>query len=252
MPPKAGDDHDLVFARNLAPLIKDFPTLLRRAYDNIKPGGWIETQDFSANVDCDDGTMPVDHPLAVFWDKFEQAMRLFGPELRIAPRIGQLMEEAGFVNVQKKVFKVPVGTWPLDRTLRLVGLYMKTVTADLLGAVGAKPLQAMGMSDAEIQVFLATVRKALEDEKVHAYGRFYVWSGQKPGGEGKGKTVPKIETARTEVGEPSTEKSGTEKAETKEVGAEKTGPETTGAGSSAAGKTATGKTATEKPENTLA
>lgn len=140
-------------------------------------------------------------------------MRLFGPELRIAPRIGKLLEEAGFVNIQKKVFKVPVGIWPLDKTLRLVGLYMKTVTGDLLGAVGAKPLQALGMSDAEIQVFLATVRKALEDDKVHAYGRFYVWSGQKPGGEGKGKTVPKVETATTEAGKTGAEKAGTEKTE---------------------------------------
>jgi hypothetical protein len=194
-------------------LIKGPATLLRRAYDHIKPGGWIETQDFSANVDCDDGTMPVDHPLAVFWDKFEQSMRLFGPEIRIAPRIGKLMEDAGYINIQKKVFKVPVGIWPLDKTLRLVGLYMKTVTGDLLGAVGAKPLQALGMSDAEIQVFLATVRKALEDDKVHAYGRFYVWSGQKPGGEGKGKTVPKVATGQTETGKPEAEKSEAEKTE---------------------------------------
>jgi hypothetical protein len=136
-------------------------------------------------VDCDDGTMPVDHPLAVFWDKFQAAMKNFGPELRITPRIGQLMEEAGFVNIQKKVFKVPVGTWPADKTMRLIGHFMRLVTGDLLGAAGGKPFQSLGMSEAEIQVFLSTVRKALANDQVHCYARFYVWSGQKPGGEAK-------------------------------------------------------------------
>lgn len=183
----AGSDYDLVYARNLAPLVKDFPKLLKRSFENLKPGGWIETGDFSANVDCDDGTMKDDWPLKVFWDKVQDAMTIFGTEIRIAPRVGELMEEAGFVNVQKRVFKVPVGTWPLDKTLRLVGLYMRTVTRDFLGAAASKPFQKLGMSEAEIEVFLAAVRKALVDDRVHCFGRYYVWSGQKPADEGEAK-----------------------------------------------------------------
>ncbi|KAB5513202.1 S-adenosyl-L-methionine-dependent methyltransferase [Coniochaeta sp. 2T2.1] len=183
----AGSDFDLVYARNLAPLVKDFPKLLKRSIENIKPGGWLEVADFSANVDCDDGTMADNYPLKVFWDKVQDAMTIFGTEIRIAPRVGQLMEEAGFVNVQKKVFKVPVGTWPLDKTLRLVGLYMQTVTSDFLGAAGGKPFRTLGMSEEDIEVFLASVRKALASPGVHAYGRYYVWSGQKPERKGKGK-----------------------------------------------------------------
>jgi len=147
----------------------------------------METGDFSADVDCDDNTMKPDWPLKVFWDRVQDAMAAFGTEIRIAPRVGQLMEEAGFVNVRKKVFKVPVGTWPLDKTLRLVGLYMRTVTGDFLGAAASRPFRKLGMSEEEIEVFLAGVRKALQSEEVHCYGRYYVWSGQKP--EGKGKAV---------------------------------------------------------------
>jgi hypothetical protein len=29
----AGSDYDLVYARNLAPLVKDFPKLLKKAYE---------------------------------------------------------------------------------------------------------------------------------------------------------------------------------------------------------------------------
>lgn len=158
---------------------------LTRLLRNLKPGGWLETQDFSANVDCDDGTMKDDWPLKVFWDKVEQAMAIFGTKVRMAPDIGKLMEEAGFVNVQKKVHKVPVGTWALDKTLRLIGLYMRTITTDVLGAFGNVPFQKLGMSEVEINVFLATVRKALKDDSVHAFGRYWVWYGQKPESKGK-------------------------------------------------------------------
>jgi hypothetical protein len=114
-------------------------------------------------------------------------MALFGTEIRIAPRVGRLMEEAGFVDVRRHVFKVPVGTWPLDRTLRLVGLYMRTVTGDFLGAAASRPFRKLGMADGEIEAFVDEVRKALMDEGVHCYGRYYVWSGRKPDeAEGKG------------------------------------------------------------------
>ncbi len=124
--------------------------------------------------------MPDDFPLRVFWDRMEEAMALLKIDFRAAPRVGKMLEAAGFVNVEKKMYKVPVGSWAKDKTLKLVGMYMRQVTSDFLGVAAVKPFEALGMAEAEIQVFLATVRNALKDESVHPYGRYYVWTGQKP------------------------------------------------------------------------
>jgi len=100
-------------------------------------------------------------------------------DIRVAPRVGQMMEAAGFINVSSRTYKVPVGPWAKDQTLKLVGLYMRQVTHDFVGAA-TKPLLALGMDTAEIGAFLAMVQKALRDDSVHSYGRYFVWTGQKP------------------------------------------------------------------------
>ncbi|KAK1637609.1 S-adenosyl-L-methionine-dependent methyltransferase [Colletotrichum phormii] len=176
----SGDNFDLIHMRNLASLVHDLPKLLEGVLDNLKPGAFIETQDFSANVHCDDGTMPEDWPLLEFWSKIRNAMHKMKIDIQVAPRIGALMSNAGFVNVKAISYKVPVGRWPLDKTKRLVGHYMRSVTEDFLGAAASKPLAALGMDRTEIEVFLASVRNAIKDPDVHAYGTYYSWVGQKP------------------------------------------------------------------------
>ncbi|KXH49767.1 methyltransferase [Colletotrichum simmondsii] len=176
----SGNNFDLIHMRNLASLVHDLPKLLERVFENLKPGAYVETQDFSANVKCDDGTMPEDWPLLEFWSNIRDAMHKMKIDIQVAPRIGALMKDAGFVNVQVRSYKVPVGRWPLDKTKRLVGHYMRSVTEDFLGAAASKPLAALGMERTEIEVFLASVRNAIKDPNVHAYGTYYSWVGQKP------------------------------------------------------------------------
>ncbi|KAK1855537.1 methyltransferase domain-containing protein [Colletotrichum chrysophilum] len=124
--------------------------------------------------------MPDDWALIKFWALLHEAMLKLNVDIRVAPQIGELMEQAGFVNVRKTAYKVPIGTWPRNNILNLVGEYMRTIMEDLLGAAASKPLKTLGMTDTEIQVFLVSVRSALRDRNVHAYGTYYSWVGQKP------------------------------------------------------------------------
>ncbi|KAJ0347906.1 hypothetical protein KNSL1_006063 [Colletotrichum chrysophilum] len=173
-------DFDFIHMRNLATWVHNLPKLLERCFANLKPGAWVETQDFNSNVNCDDGTMPDDWALIKFWALLHEAMLKLNVDIRVAPQIGELMEQAGFVNVRKTAYKVPIGTWPRNNILNLVGEYMRTIMEDLLGAAASKPLKTLGMTDTEIQVFLVSVRSALRDRNVHAYGTYYSWVGQKP------------------------------------------------------------------------
>ncbi|KAK1494481.1 methyltransferase [Colletotrichum abscissum] len=141
---------------------------------------YVETQDFGANVKSDDGTMPQNWPLLESWSKIRDAMHKMKIGIQVAPRIGAIMKDAGFVNVQVRLYKVPVGRWPLDKIKRLVGHHMRTVTEDFLGAAASKPLAALGMERTEIEVFLASVRSAIKDPNSHAYGTYYSRVGQKP------------------------------------------------------------------------
>ncbi|KAK1539141.1 methyltransferase [Colletotrichum costaricense] len=141
---------------------------------------YVGTQVFGANVKSDARTMPDNWPLLESWSKIRDVMHKMKIDIQIAPRIGAILKDAGFVNVQVRSYKVPVGTWPLGKIKRLVGHCMRSVTEEFLGAAASKPLAALGMERTEIEVFLASVRNAIKDLNVHAYGTYYSRVGQKP------------------------------------------------------------------------
>jgi uncharacterized membrane protein len=46
-----------------------------------------------------------------------------------------MMHDAGFVNVTTRTFNIPIGMWPKNLELKMVGLYWRTILFD-----GAQPI----------------------------------------------------------------------------------------------------------------
>jgi hypothetical protein len=55
-----------------------------------------------------------DHPVVQYLNIAKSAWDRLEADITITPRIGSVLREAGFVNVECKKFKVPLGTWPKD------------------------------------------------------------------------------------------------------------------------------------------
>ncbi|GAW21143.1 hypothetical protein ANO14919_106600 [Xylariales sp. No.14919] len=175
-----GRDWDFVHLRNMIPILKNPVQLLKNAYENLKPGAWIELQDVDGMVHCDDGTLPPDWPILVFTNIMVEAFAKFGTKSHAAVFGGQYLAEAGFVNIQHNSIKLPYGTWPRDKTMRLIGLYYRTAAEQFLPAMGAVHMPMLGWQPEEIEAFFASCRDAMRDPNVHAYGMMHFWSGQKP------------------------------------------------------------------------
>ncbi|KAH8896810.1 S-adenosyl-L-methionine-dependent methyltransferase [Thozetella sp. PMI_491] len=174
-----GDDFDLVHLRSIAPIAKDMPKLLRQSIEHTRPGGWVELQEFGGYILSDDDSL-TECSLPKFFDLSAEAMAKFGAKFRIGNDLGPLMMEAGYTNVTLKTIKVPIGTWPKDKTLRLCGMYMARNLSDLLGVMASKPLLALGMSKAEAEVLAAKARQDMKNPAFHAYINYRIWTGQKP------------------------------------------------------------------------
>ncbi|OIW23061.1 S-adenosyl-L-methionine-dependent methyltransferase [Coniochaeta ligniaria NRRL 30616] len=161
------DTFDLVHARFVCMAIKNWPRMLTRAYDAIKPGGWIELQELRFVVQCDDDTCPPDYGYGRFVDHCMSGFRTFGVDPLSMERNAELLVESGFRDVQEKVWKVPIGTWPRDPKLKKVGLYNRAMLYDALEAVSLAPLtRGLKWSTAEVEVFLINVRKSLMDSSL--------------------------------------------------------------------------------------
>ncbi|KAI1630957.1 S-adenosyl-L-methionine-dependent methyltransferase [Biscogniauxia mediterranea] len=178
-----GPSWDFTHMRNMIPILKDPMKVLKDIFENLKPGGWVELQDVDGMVHCDDGTLPEDWPVSVFTKLMVEAFAKFGTKSHAAVFGGQYLAECGFVNIQHHTIKLPYGTWPKDKTMRLIGMYYRTACEEFFPAMGAIQLPLLGWEPEEIEVFFAKCRNAMRQDNVHAYGMMHFWSGQKPLGE---------------------------------------------------------------------
>ncbi|KAI1152306.1 S-adenosyl-L-methionine-dependent methyltransferase [Nemania diffusa] len=175
-----GRDWDFVHLRNMIPILKDPIHVLKNVYENLKPGAWVELQDVDGMVHCDDGTLPPDWPVLVFTNLMVEAFAKLGTKSHAAVFGGQYLADSGFVNIKHYSIKLPYGTWPRDKRMRLIGRYYQIAAEQFFPAMGAIQLPLLGWQPEEIQVFFAHCRNAMNDPNVHAYGMMHFWSGQKP------------------------------------------------------------------------
>jgi len=173
---------DYVHIRHMTSSIRDWPTLLGRAYHALEPDGWIELQEMRFELGCDDGTLRTENRVAEFFENVKKGLAAFDVDLLAMRHNKQKLIQAGFVNVEERVFKVPLGVWPKDSRLKMIGLYNRSMVHDALQGVSIKPFtHGLKWSLAEVEVYLIGVRKDLTDNSQHAYIPFHVVTGQKPG-----------------------------------------------------------------------
>lgn len=99
---------DYIHARWLIGSISDWTALYKEAYRALKPGGWFETHEPSAEVTSEDGTVTPDTALAQWEPIFIAGGEALGRTFDLY-RHGiqrKSLEEAGFVDIQEVDLKV--------------------------------------------------------------------------------------------------------------------------------------------------
>lgn len=163
---------DLVHSRLCSGMaIRNWPTYLSEAYRVSKPGAWVESQEFTLQACSDDNSCPAGGPLVEWHDLFCQAALQAGFDMRMTGDvIEQLFRDAGFVNVQRVDFKMPIGPWAKDPKLREAGsLTFLGMMDGIEGLSMALFTRIMGWTRERFEVFLAEVRQEWKQRKIHVY-----------------------------------------------------------------------------------
>ncbi|KAM4064967.1 hypothetical protein HRG_004685 [Hirsutella rhossiliensis] len=90
-------------------------------------------------------------------------------------------EQAGFVDIHQRIFKIPTNGWPKDERLKELG---RAWESNFLQGMSGFSLQLLNKTynrtPEEIEVSLVEIRREICNPRIHAYMPVFVVWGRKP------------------------------------------------------------------------
>ncbi|RMJ15482.1 hypothetical protein CDV36_004866 [Fusarium kuroshium] len=174
---------DYIHMRYLVGSIKDWNSLFEQAFRACKPGGWVESFEGVPIMQSDDGSVPDDSAMAGWGKTFVEAGKKLERSFTVVDDNVQEegMAAAGLIDIESRIFKIPIGRWPKDQNYRNVGLFAQEVLeGDVEGHVLHVADLAWGWSKEQVTVYCAKLRKEIRSGKHHPYYRIKIVYGRKP------------------------------------------------------------------------
>ncbi|KAM5349172.1 hypothetical protein ACJ41O_008995 [Fusarium nematophilum] len=173
---------DYIHTRSTLGSFSDFKSeVVQQAFDNLEPGGWFESLDLMAMWYSDDNTLSADSALSRWSRNLNIASEAINRPLSVAHRLKEWYEEVGFVDVQERVYKMPLNGWPADPYWKEIGkLWKWNLLEGLSGFTLGLFSRVLGWTEEQIQMSLVDVRRDIQDTRIHAYEPLYVVWGRKP------------------------------------------------------------------------
>lgn len=163
---------DFIHSRLMFSCYLDHRAVIRKAYDNLVPGGWIEYQDSSYNIDSDDNS----HRGTALhkWSYLALAgAAAKGRDFEVSRKYKQYFLEAGFVDVVEVPYKLPGNTWPETEPQRTLGHFMIVSGAEVVKTVSKKLLgDGLGLPNQIVKDIVSRAQKDMFDRNIH-----YYWPG---------------------------------------------------------------------------
>ena len=163
---------DFIHGRMLCLGIHDWPRFFRQCWDHLKPGGWLEVQEVTLPIFCDDGSAAPDSALLKWGDLVKEAALKGGIDAAASNKFSEMLRAQGFVVMREEPIKWAVGHWPKGKLQKEIGAYTHQNILQALNAVTmALFTKQLGWSREAAEMFLVEARKDINDSKKHCYCR---------------------------------------------------------------------------------
>ncbi|KAF2494639.1 S-adenosyl-L-methionine-dependent methyltransferase [Lophium mytilinum] len=173
---------DVVHTRTMTGCIRDWQRLAQQAFVHIKPGGYLECQEMDYMTVVQSDSQNPGEAILLWCKQQGEAAAKAGISLRTSTSyLKTLMESVGFVDVVTREFKLPIGPWASDRTLRNAGLLQMSAMLEGMEGISLRLFtHYTNWTLEELHVLLAKCRTEIKDKRLHAYWTLPVVYGRKP------------------------------------------------------------------------
>ncbi|KAF9880194.1 hypothetical protein CkaCkLH20_02148 [Colletotrichum karsti] len=146
---------DYIHSRMMTLSIKSWKEYIKKCYDNLNPGGYLELNEIDLQPRSDDGTLQEDCSLLKFARLWGEAAAMFGrPFLSDLSVLREVMTEVGFEGVSAQKFKWPSNPWARDKKHKELGHWnLDNSVANLEGFMMAPFTRAHHWTEEEVIVF---------------------------------------------------------------------------------------------------
>ncbi|KAK2739339.1 methyltransferase domain-containing protein [Colletotrichum kahawae] len=171
---------DFIFIRHGNSCFESWEKLLRKAYDKLEPGGYIELQDNAFPILSDDDTLK-GTSMSEWSSLLIEAVQKMGRSIEAPSQFKRMLQEAGFVDVVEVKEVWPVSPWTRDRKLYYRGDWVREACmAGIEPSCLALYTRVLGWTREEVLAFCAGVRNDFKNRNIHAYWNVYGVYGRKP------------------------------------------------------------------------
>ncbi|RMZ35187.1 hypothetical protein D0859_00647 [Hortaea werneckii] len=161
---------DFIHSRAITVGIKDWGALVDQVWKNLKPGGWIEFQEYHFPFTSDDDTLKLCPALDLWNNNLASASAKAGMRLDAILGVPEILQEKGFANVNQAATKWPLGPWAKGKKEKKVG---ELLERDLLGAIEGTSMRLytkiLGWSEEAVRKHAEEVHDDIRARRAHAY-----------------------------------------------------------------------------------
>lgn len=168
---------DVIHTRLVPFHAEAWPVVLRRCYEHLNPGGYVEMHESWPPARTDEPPGAPEHESKVIeWGRlrFEAAAKL-GIDQDIPGKLPGLLAAAGFVDVQIEDYKWPIGPWMDDDRWKKIGDMSQELLQAAMMGLSKELLANIGMGEAQVVDFVEQVGKQLGVGKIYGPVRI-IWA----------------------------------------------------------------------------
>ena len=141
---------------------------------HLKPGtGYFEHVEIDFKPKCDDSSFPMNDTgirLNLWYEYLCQATIRADKPIQYPPNLKLLLEQQGFVDVEDKVFNLPMNAWPIDLWMKYVAKWYHCGLVDYIEALSLGPFSRIfHWPVSDIQQFARDVTSDIDNRSFHIY-----------------------------------------------------------------------------------
>ncbi|KAK5114621.1 hypothetical protein LTR85_010198 [Meristemomyces frigidus] len=163
------EKYNLIHSRAMTPGVRDWSRYFRQAYDQLKPGGYIEFHEVSVPAVCTEAASNPT-PYLVQWSAgAAEAGHVSGLDFTAPKKLEGLLQATGFTNIKVQWQNWPVGTWAKGAKNKHIGRWWAEDLKTGVRSTAALFTRVHGWTVEEFEVFAAKVVNEIDSQEKHVW-----------------------------------------------------------------------------------